>query len=117
MGDNTNRFNGFFRVDKKFLIGTPSYISKSERTFDISSKDFLVNFSLQGKLGVPEDLIVKAKRDQYTSKENDLLILYWSMFGEPSDNQRKREYLENNETLRILIQDEKLLEEIRQILN
>ena len=119
----TNSFSGYFLVEEKYVLGVPESITSTERTIDILFNDFARNTEMQKKL----KLLSSVFAEPYVSYPLSMPLApeeirsgvagFLSAFiGDQEKRKRGREYLMNNGILRILIEDDRLREEVNSIL-
>jgi hypothetical protein len=104
----------YFIKGREYLICDSEFCAKSDRTFDMSFLDLANNEALLGKLklfymnGTPFDQPTKEHRMKAFAS-------YISAFN-PDNEGVKYEKLLTNPTIRLLVEDDKLLEQVKTIL-
>jgi len=104
----------YFIKGREYFICDPEYCAESERTFDMPFFDLANNeallaklqlYYMQGNYGV-----------RYTPRSRaEWFAGYISAFN-PDTEGEKREKLLTNPTIRLMVEDEKLLEQVKKIL-
>jgi len=114
--ENTTPY--FFLINEKYIIGTPRSMSASDQTMDVKFNDFATDWDLQKKLNLGsylmESLWVGSCAHPFNEKKLiDGVAVYLAAFAaNPEEEQQRRDYLMKNGLIRILIQDDKLKEEL-----
>ncbi len=114
----------FFLVDhERYAIGTSKGIASSEKSIDISLESLANNYELQVKLNLLSAVLLKPAWNPpitYPMEGEELLkhtAFYLSSFtSDQKEQDRRNNYLLNDGHIRILITDDKLLEEVKQVI-
>jgi len=111
----------FFLVTEQYAIGTPRGMAASDRTIDVHFKDLAENYDLQCKLKLLSAVLLKPVWNPplaYPMEGQELVehaATYLAAFSDnPKERELRRDYLTNNGLVRILVSDDKLLEEVRE---
>ena len=110
----------FFLVTEQYTIGTPRVMAASDRTIDVHFKDLAENYDLQCKLHLASAALLKPEwypPIAYPMEGQELVkhaATYLAAFSDdPKEREQRRDYLINNGLVRILVLDDKLLEEVK----
>lgn len=99
----------YFIKGREYLICDSEFCAKSDRTFDMSFLDLANNEALLGKLNL---FYMKGMTNNHTMEH---FANYLSAFYQDSNDDRREKML-TNPTIRLLVEDEKLLEQVKTIL-
>ena len=111
----------FFLVTERYVLGTPKGIATSDRTIDVHFKDLAEDYDLQCKLHLASAALIKPLYATLTCPlEGHELVKHTATFlaafsGDSKEREQKKDYLTNNGLVRILILEDKLLEEVRKV--
>jgi hypothetical protein len=99
----------YFISEQKYLICDPELCAKSEHTFDMPFSDLANNKVLLGKLNL---FYIEGMANNHTMEH---FANYLSAFYQDSIDDRREKML-TNPTIRLMVEDEKLLEQVKKIL-
>jgi hypothetical protein len=95
----------YLNVKDRYVIGQTSFCASSDRTIDISVDSLATNENLLQKLNLISD---------FANRENAVKFFRFYLTSFSSDSSSS--YLSRNKIIRILILEEKLLQDIKKIL-
>lgn len=106
----------FFLVSDNYCIGTSKGIADSNQSVDLSFRELVENYELQVELRMASAMWAnprgRKKRNSY-----EMTAGYLAAFAsDSSEVERRREYLDNNGLVRILVHnDDALLEKVKKL--
>ena len=113
--EKTQKVPNFYLITPEYAIGIPDSIEESARTIDLRFNDLADNHEVQTALRLLSSIFLEGKRNPYSKEERrNYTAAYLSAFNSGSEINGKP-YLMNNGLLRILITDEEMLAQIKQI--